>query len=541
MKKINLLLLLAMISLKLLCQQDNEMVLDSMVTYEWDSENSEWNERNYSCFHGGCVGGQFEYQYDINGNQTEVIIFFRESETNNKINYLRIVFTYNAKGNQTELIGYEWDHETDDWIPSNVYSHMNPRGGRNVSHYDANENLTEEMFYFSDNNTNEWVYQRRVFYTYDARGNQTEEMLYAWDSETNNWRNYRRHVKTYDDNGNQAEYIPYSWNSETNDWQHCTWQDRRESNYDANGNLTEDIYYNWEYETSEWKNNRRYVYIYGSEGNQTEYFHYRGNEKTNDWKGYRHHIYAYDTNGNQTEDLEYWWSDYINDWVKKSQTIYTYDANGNTTGENSYEWEGEIIGWIKGGRVDYTYDSNGNQTEFTRYGWDREINDWIYEWKELSYWSYPLLPYQSFYVNENCSDSSILGTLITVSSYPQENITFNITGGDPDHIFSVDTIAGDVRLINSCDLDYETTSSYRLTVEAHFEDSTVKITDKAAIMIYVNNMNDNIPVVYDTIFSLYSKSHGGTIVGQVNARDADGNLNPHTFSIIEETLITPLP
>ena len=45
-------------------------------------------------------------------------------------------------------------------------------------------------------------------------------------------------------------------------------------------------------------------------------------------------------------------------------------------------------------------------------------------------------------------------------------------------------------------------------------------------------MNDNVPVVSDTIFYIFENSDTGAVVGQIIATDDDGDLNPLTYSII---------
>jgi photosystem II stability/assembly factor-like uncharacterized protein len=144
----------------------------------------------------------------------------------------------------------------------------------------------------------------------------------------------------------------------------------------------------------------------------------------------------------------------------------------------------------------------------------------------------PLILNQEFNVDENCDDSTLLCSMITDSKFPRENISFYITDGDPDHIFELDTVTGDLILINSGVLDYETSTSYSLMVEAQFKDSIRIITGKALITIYVNNINDNAPVVNDTTFNIDENCDTGSVVGAVIASDADGDLNPLTFSII---------
>jgi hypothetical protein len=483
MNKIYIILLLTAIPLKVFCQQDDETVLESRISYQWDATTNEWIPEYRS-----------EYTYDSNGNQIEEFEYGWDSETNDWVGYWRYISAYDDNGNRIDSTLYTWDDVAKDWTTFERRCHFRCWGGRYV-------------------------------FTYDSDGHRIETIWFDWDTLSKDWVDPISRIFTYDSAGHLIQEIgivPTYWSIKNIRWDY---------KYDSNGYKIEEIGYWWDSETNDWVSDGRSVLAYDSVGNQIEWAHYEWDATTNEWVLDHRSEYTYDSNGNQTEKVEYGWDSQTNGWVDE-RSVWAYDSSGNQTEEIRYDWDSETSAWVGDRRYVWGYDSSGNQTEEIRYDWDSETNTWVGEWKEVSYWSNDLIWNQEFSVDENCSGSTSLGTLITGSKYPRRNITFNITSENKDNLFALDTVAGDIFLINSSELDYETTSRYSLTVEAQFEDSTGIISDTFAITIYVNNINDNPPIVNDTTFHINENSDVWTLLGTVIADDGDGGLNQLTFSII---------
>ena len=116
MRQVILLLLLTLFPLNLLCQQDKEMLLDSTISYYWDSDTSEF-----------VPGERYNYTYDSSGNLSVQLHAYWDQDTCDWIPSVirgwhgwiiggaRIEYHYNAKGNLIEKIDYVWDSETKEW------------------------------------------------------------------------------------------------------------------------------------------------------------------------------------------------------------------------------------------------------------------------------------------------------------------------------------------------------------------------------------------------------------------------------------------
>ncbi len=104
-----------------------------------------------------------------------------------------------------------------------------------------------------------------------------------------------------------------------------------------------------------------------------------------------------------------------------------------------------------------------------------------------------------------------------------ETISYSITAGNGDGIFEINSSTGAITVVNNSKLDYETTISYSLTVQA--TDGTN--TDNATVTVTVTDVNDNNPVLSASDKSV---SEGTTAVETVSATDADAG-DSKTYSI----------
>ena len=110
-------------------------------------------------------------------------------------------------------------------------------------------------------------------------------------------------------------------------------------------------------------------------------------------------------------------------------------------------------------------------------------------------------------------------------------LTYSITAGNADGIFSIDAGTGAITVGNNTNLDYETTTQYVLTVEA--TDGTN--TDTVAVTVDVTNVNDNAPLINDVITSVAEDAVNTTAVANLNeantGNDTDLDGQALTYSI----------
>ncbi len=87
------------------------------------------------------------------------------------------------------------------------------------------------------------------------------------------------------------------------------------------------------------------------------------------------------------------------------------------------------------------------------------------------------------------------------------NLTYSITGGNADGVFTIDANTGEITIADNTNLDRETTASYALTVEA--SDGTN--TDNATITVNVGDINEFAPVANDATVAINEDAANGAI------------------------------
>ena len=126
---------------------------------------------------------------------------------------------------------------------------------------------------------------------------------------------------------------------------------------------------------------------------------------------------------------------------------------------------------------------------------------------------------------------AVVGTAVgTVSAIDADGhtLTYTITSGNGDGKFAVDGGAGAITVAGA--LDYETDSSYALTVKA---DDGNGGTDTAAVDITVTDVDENSPPEFGSAsyaFSIAEDAAVGDAVGSVSATDGDSDSLTYTIT-----------
>jgi len=137
---------------------------------------------------------------------------------------------------------------------------------------------------------------------------------------------------------------------------------------------------------------------------------------------------------------------------------------------------------------------------------------------------HPTINEQAFSIDENNAENVQVGR-VSANDLDNNSLFFNIINNYD--IFTISNDSGIIFIEDSNKLDYEIQSTYSLTVQV----SDGKYTDSALIIISVNNLNDNTPIINDQTFSIEHSRPNESIVGIVEAYDADNNSL--IFSIIK--------
>ncbi|MBN2749856.1 MAG: cadherin domain-containing protein, partial [Bacteroidales bacterium] len=140
----------------------------------------------------------------------------------------------------------------------------------------------------------------------------------------------------------------------------------------------------------------------------------------------------------------------------------------------------------------------------------------------------PVVTPATFALDENSANATVVGTVVATDADGSLNaLAYTITAGNTAGGFAINETTGELTVNSSDALDFETAESFALTVQV--SDGTNAA--DATVTINLNNVNDNTPVVTPATFALDENSANGTVVGTINATDADGTLNALAYSI----------
>lgn len=131
----------------------------------------------------------------------------------------------------------------------------------------------------------------------------------------------------------------------------------------------------------------------------------------------------------------------------------------------------------------------------------------------------PTLADQSFTIREDAASGALVGKLAFDSGTSQQ-LQFVVEGGSGASTFNVDSTSGTIRLNANKTLDYETTSSYVVSVRLR-DASNPGLSDLANVTIRVADVNEEpdkvAPSVDSQTFSIAENSAAGAVVGTVSA------------------------
>lgn len=127
-------------------------------------------------------------------------------------------------------------------------------------------------------------------------------------------------------------------------------------------------------------------------------------------------------------------------------------------------------------------------------------------------------------VVENSANGTVVGQVTAVDPNALDTITYSITGGTGAGIFAINPSTGVITVANSAMLNYESVTSYTLTVRAS-DDGTPILSDTRTLTINVLDMPENTAPVIAAAgpFTVAEDAANGTLVGTVTASDAEGH------------------
>jgi hypothetical protein len=149
----------------------------------------------------------------------------------------------------------------------------------------------------------------------------------------------------------------------------------------------------------------------------------------------------------------------------------------------------------------------------------------------------PIVSPATFIASENASAGQVIGTASATDAddSTQSFQDWMITGGTGASLFAINDSTGEISVLDSAVLDFETTTSYTLNVTVS---DGINTSGETTIAINITNENDNTPVVTEAqSFSLSENATNGTSVGILAATDAD-DTNQAGFTDFQRWKIT---
>ncbi len=136
----------------------------------------------------------------------------------------------------------------------------------------------------------------------------------------------------------------------------------------------------------------------------------------------------------------------------------------------------------------------------------------------------PSMNDETFAIDENSTTGTSVGT-VTASDPQDHDLIFSIVSGNDLEAFHIDQNTGEITVADASHLDYETKSTYQLSVEVNDSD----LSDEATITVNLNDVNET-PLIDDATFAIDENSAISTSVGTVTASDPEND--DLTFSIV---------
>ena len=142
----------------------------------------------------------------------------------------------------------------------------------------------------------------------------------------------------------------------------------------------------------------------------------------------------------------------------------------------------------------------------------------------------PAINNQTFYIAENSSNGTSVGTVIASDPDAGQTLTYSITAGNTSTAFAINASTGAITVNNTAALNYETVPSFGLTVRAQ-DNGTGNLFSQATVTVSIINVNE-IPVITEQMFTIPENSPNGYSAGIVIASDPD-NGQILSYTILE--------
>jgi hypothetical protein len=379
----------------------NSLLLDSVYTYNWASNDWSLNIKEY-CTKNGT------------GQTTQDLFLKYNSDTSKFLDFAKFLFDYSPKVQvPTSIFEQFWDnniwktfqygHYLVTTLPDTNYyktydfkHHVFTNGVMNTYQYEDNRLPVVSITLSLDTSNQNWVNVSKTTNTYTAHNQPLEQILYSWQSSTSIWINVLKYDNVYDTNNLLVNTIEYTWNDLS-----ATWTNAFKTTYDYNTSLLPSRMVKESYDTTTyaWDSVQQSIYIY----NQFNWLmtiptqiYIQSNGM---WVNSSLILYSYTVDGVQNSATQDLWdtvhSTYITTSYQKADSAtgklgelynlyvntqtflftggirntYTYGATGDSLNWVNQQWDVSGGDWVNKSQVNYTYDSHDLLTEKVSQNW----------------------------------------------------------------------------------------------------------------------------------------------------------------------------
>ena len=133
----------------------------------------------------------------------------------------------------------------------------------------------------------------------------------------------------------------------------------------------------------------------------------------------------------------------------------------------------------------------------------------------------PIIQKDTFNVAEGSPKGTIVGNIVA-TDLDGDSLIYSIVDGNIFQTFSLDSLSGQLKIENSDSLDYEKIPSFSLLVSVS-DSSSIAMETIVINLIDLDEGPNQPPTVSASEFSIEENALNGTIVGQINASDINGD------------------
>ena len=286
------------------CSRELKYLLDSTVSYNYNTPNLEWVKSDKSFYtyenkgnisstifqkvNNNIYTNTYKYIYELN-NDNLVVLFNKKNWNSNNLdweNYSIDSFYYKGK--------IDWKSISKDWNPS-LLGYVNAY--RYENEIDSNEKITSNTNYIWDGSVEKWVEFDYTKNNYNIDGNKIVSVYYEFDETTQKLNPFSKDTFGYDSQNRVIYNIYYNFNEVDSSYIPTF---KYITKYSKNIDTT--YTYTWYKNNSVWVNNLKSYYNYDSNGDLIRYT-IQGFNSNNNWETISEYSYVLDGNRNRVESI----------------------------------------------------------------------------------------------------------------------------------------------------------------------------------------------------------------------------------------------